>query len=82
MQNLLDDHWIWKNVLLEIFLQLLLLYHREHLISPKNPQHKVDNQRLTKETRILSKIKMRKRQTERGFPCKKTIRSLFKFCND
>ncbi len=47
VNNLLDVQLIWKNFLHEIFLQQLLLYHREHLIYQENQQHIDDNQLIT-----------------------------------
>jgi len=68
MHNLLDVDLILKNILLEIFLQQLLLYHQEHLIFE-------ENQLIT----IFKNSFFLNNKLKNGFSCKKTIRSLDKF---
>lgn len=73
MLFLANVHSISRNIFHEIFLQLLLLSHREHVIHQENQQHKNDNQRLTKIEIQFMIERQKKDLTERGFPCRNKI---------
>ncbi len=61
VNNLLDVDLIEQNVVNEIFLQQLLLYHQEHLIFQENQQHKDDNQLITKNKKIFVRRKKQRK---------------------